>query len=322
MARHDTLAAVDLGSNSFHLQIGRVVDGQIYPLDAVREVLRLGAGLTAEKRIDRATQALALETLAKFAERLRGFPREAVRAVGTNALRVAKNSPQFLREARQVLGFPIEVISGREEARLIYLGVAHSLPAAAGPQHTRRLVIDIGGGSTEIIIGTGFEPQLTESLYMGCLSYSLKFFADGKIDKPRMKAAELAARQELAGIVHGYRAAGWDEAVGSSGTARSMENILRENGFADEGLTRAGALALRASALRRRSRSRAGCSPSSAPCPRSRPPHPSRRRDSRARYPRAPAARQARRPSCAACRSCRRQRISDCSSGSPCRAIR
>ncbi len=244
MARHDTLAAVDLGSNSFHLQIGRVVDGQIYPLDAVREVVRLGAGLTAEKRIDRGTQAQALETLAKFAERLRGFSRQAVRAVGTNALRVAKNSPQFLREARQVLGFPIEVISGREEARLIYLGVAHSLPAAVGPQ--RRLVIDVGGGSTEIIIGTGFEPQLTESLYMGCLSYSLKFFADGKIDKPRMKAAELAARQELAGIVHAYRAAGWDEAVGSSGTARSMENILRENGFADEGLTREGLERLRA----------------------------------------------------------------------------
>src|SRR5713101_2735636 len=236
MARHDTLAAVDLGSNSFHLQIGRVVDGQIYPLDAVREVIRLGAGLTAEKRIDRATQAAALEALAKFAERLRGFPRQAVRAVGTNALRVAKNAPQFLREARAVLGFPIEVISGREGARLIYLGVAHSLPASA----TRRLVVDVGGGSTEFIIGTGLEPQLTESLYMGCLSYSLKYFPDGKIDKPRMKAAELAARQELAGIIHAYRAAGWDEAVGSSGTARSMENILRENGFAAEGLTREG----------------------------------------------------------------------------------
>src|SRR5216684_6088693 len=240
MARHDTLAAVDLGSNSFHLQIGRVVDGQIYPLDAVREVVRLGAGLTAEKRIDRGTQALALEALAKFAERLRGFSRQAVRAVGTNALRVAKNSPQFLREARQVLGFPIEVISGREEARLIYLGVAHSLPAAVGPQHTRRLVIDIGGGSTELIIGTGLEPQLTESLYMGCVSFSLRFFPDGKIDKGRMKSAELAARQQLAGIVHTYCATGWDEAVGSSGTARSIENILRENGFAAEGLTREG----------------------------------------------------------------------------------
>src|SRR5438270_12070879 len=242
MARQETLAAVDLGSNSFHLEIGRVVDRQIYPLDAVREVVRLGGGLTADKRIDRATQAAALEALAKFAERLRGFPRQGVRAVGTNALRIAKNSPQFLREARSVLGFPIEVISGREEARLIYLGVAHSLPVSA----QRRLVVDVGGGSTEFIIGTGLEPQLTESLYMGCLSFSLKYFPDGKIEKSGMKAAELAARQELAGIIHAYRAAGWDEAVGSSGTARSMENILRENGFAAEGLTREGLEKLRA----------------------------------------------------------------------------
>jgi len=245
MARQETLAAVDLGSNSFHLEIGRVVDRQIYTLDAVREVVRLGGGLTAEKRIDRATQAAALEALAKFAERLRGFPRQGVRAVGTNALRIAKNSPQFLREARQVLGFPIEVISGREEARLIYLGVSHSMPASAA----KRLVVDIGGGSTEFIIGTGVEPQLTESLYMGCLSYS-KYFPDGKIDKSRMKAAELAARQELAGITHAYRAAGWEEAVGSSGTARSMENILRENEFAAEGLTREGLERLRAALIK------------------------------------------------------------------------
>jgi exopolyphosphatase/guanosine-5'-triphosphate,3'-diphosphate pyrophosphatase len=236
MARHDTLAAVDLGSNSFHLEIGRVVDGQIYPLDAVREVVRLGGGLTAEKRIDRATQAAALEALAKFGERLRGFARPAVRAVGTNTLRVAKNAPQFLREARAALGFPIEVISGREEARLIYVGVAHALPASA----QRRLVVDIGGGSTEFIIGTGLEPLLTESLYMGCVSYSLKYFPGGAIEKPRMKAAELAARQELAALVKDYRETGWDEAVGSSGTARSLENILRENGFANEGLTREG----------------------------------------------------------------------------------
>jgi exopolyphosphatase/guanosine-5'-triphosphate,3'-diphosphate pyrophosphatase len=241
MARHETLAAVDLGSNSFHLEIGRVVDGQIYPLDAVREVVRLGGGLTAEKRIDRATQAAALEALAKFGERLRGFHKAAVRAVGTNALRVAKNAPQFLREARATLGFPIEVISGREEARLIYLGVAHSLPASA----QRRLVVDIGGGSTEFIIGTGFEPLLTESLYMGCVSYSLRYFAEGKIDKSRMKAAELAASQELATLVKEYRDTGWDQAVGSSGTARSLENILRANEFADEGLTREGLERLR-----------------------------------------------------------------------------
>jgi exopolyphosphatase/guanosine-5'-triphosphate,3'-diphosphate pyrophosphatase len=241
MARHDTLAAVDLGSNSFHLQIGRVVDRQIYPLDAVREVVRLGAGLTAEKRIDRATQAAALEALAKFGERLRGFPRAAVRAVGTNTLRVAKNAPQFLREARATLGFPIEVISGREEARLIYLGVSHSLPVSA----QKRLVIDIGGGSTEFIIGTGFDPQLTESLYMGCVSWSLKYFPGGKIEKAGMKAAELAARQELSSLVKEYRETGWDEAVGSSGTARAIENILRENQLAAEGVTREGLLRLR-----------------------------------------------------------------------------
>src|SRR6478736_10298517 len=197
MARPDLLAAVDLGSNSFHLQVGRVVGGQIYPLDTLREVVRLGAGLTSEKRIDRATQARALEALERIGERLRGLPRSAVRVVGTNALRVAKNAPQFLREARAALGFPIEVIAGREEARLIYLGVAHSLPAAALSKNDRRLVFDVGGGSTEFIIGTGLEPQLTESLYMGCVSFSLKYFPDGRIEKSGMKAAETAARQEL-----------------------------------------------------------------------------------------------------------------------------
>jgi exopolyphosphatase/guanosine-5'-triphosphate,3'-diphosphate pyrophosphatase len=236
MARPDLLAAVDLGSNSFHLQVGRVVDGQIYPLDTLREVVRLGGGLTSEKRIDRATQARALEALERIGERLRGLPRSAVRAVGTNTLRVAKNAPQFLREARAALGFPIEVIAGREEARLIYLGVAHSMP----PAPKKRLVVDIGGGSTEFIVGKGLDPLLTESLYMGCVSYSLAYFPDGKVDKGRMKKAELAARQELAGIEHAYRNAGWEEAVGSSGTARALESILRENGFAEDGITLEG----------------------------------------------------------------------------------
>ncbi len=236
MPRPDVLAAIDLGSNSFHLQVGRVVDGQIYPLDSLREVVRLGAGLTSEKRIDRATQARALEALARIGERLRGLPRGAVRAVGTNTLRVAKNAPQFLREARAALGFPIEVIAGREEARLIYLGVAHAMPPAAH----NRLVVDIGGGSTEIIIGKGLDPSLMESLYMGCVSYSLAYFPDGRIEKPRFKKAELAARQELAGMAGAYRSTGWQEAVGSSGTARALESILRENAFADEGITLEG----------------------------------------------------------------------------------
>jgi exopolyphosphatase / guanosine-5'-triphosphate,3'-diphosphate pyrophosphatase len=236
MARHETLAAVDLGSNSFHLLVGRIVDGQIYPLDTLREQTQLGAGLTADKRLDRASQARALEVLAQFRERLRGLPRDAVRAVGTNALRIAKNSGAFLREARDTLGFPIEVIAGREEARLIYLGVAHALP----PAEDKRLVVDIGGGSTELIVGQGLKPKLMESLYMGCVTSSLKHFPDGRIDKKSLKAAALEARQELAVVSQRYRRSGWREAVGSSGSARSIEGILLENGFATHGITREG----------------------------------------------------------------------------------
>jgi exopolyphosphatase/guanosine-5'-triphosphate,3'-diphosphate pyrophosphatase len=236
MARHENLAAVDLGSNSFHLLVGRIVDGQVYPLDTLREQVQLGAGLTQDKRLDRACQSRALEALARFRERLRGLPRDAVRAVGTNALRVAKNAPQFLREARETLGFPIEVIAGREEARLIYLGVAHALP----PAENRRLVVDVGGGSTELIVGQGLRPRLMESLYMGCVSSSLRHFPEGRIDKSALKSAVLEARQELAAITRSYRRYGWQEAVGSSGTARSIETILAENGFAAHGITRDG----------------------------------------------------------------------------------
>jgi exopolyphosphatase/guanosine-5'-triphosphate,3'-diphosphate pyrophosphatase len=236
MARHDTLAAVDLGSNSFHLLVGRIVDGQVYPLDTLREQTQLGAGLTTDKRLDRASQTRALEALAQFRERLRGLPRDAVRAVGTNALRIAKNSAAFLREARETLGFPIEVIAGREEARLIYLGVAHALP----PAENKRLVVDIGGGSTEIIVGQGLKPKRMESLYMGCVSSSLRHFPDGKVDKKSLKAAVLEARQELAAIAQRYRRSGWQEAVGSSGSARSIESILIENRWAAHGITRDG----------------------------------------------------------------------------------
>jgi len=236
MSRHETLAAVDLGSNSFHLLVGRIVDGQVYPLDTLREQTQLGAGLTADKRLDRASQARALEVLAQFRERLRGLPRDAVRAVGTNALRVARNAPAFLREARETLGFPIEVIAGREEARLIYLGVANALP----PAENKRLVVDIGGGSTELIVGQGLKPKQMESLYMGCVSSSLRHFPEGRIDKKSLKAAVLEARQELAAVSRRYRRGGWQEAVASSGSARSIECILVENKWATHGITRAG----------------------------------------------------------------------------------
>lgn len=241
MARHETLAAVDLGSNSFHLLVGRIVDGQVYPLDSLREQVQLGAGLTADKRLDRASQSRALEVLAQFRERLRGLPRDAVRAVGTNALRVAKNSAAFLREARETLGFPIEVIAGREEARLIYLGVAHALP----PAESRRLVVDVGGGSTELIVGQALKPKLMESLYMGCVSSSLRHFPEQRIDKRSMKAAVLEARQELAAVSRSYLRSGWQEAVGSSGTARTIETVLAANGFAASGITREGLEQLR-----------------------------------------------------------------------------
>ena len=236
LVQFDSLAAVDLGSNSFHLQVGRVVDDQIYLLDSLREPVRLGGGLTRDKRIDRATQLRAIDALARFGERLRGFPAGAVRAVGTNTLRVAKNAPQFIEDAHAALGFPIEVIFGREEARLIYLGVSHSLPLAPH----RRLVLDIGGGSTEFIIGTGYEPELMESLRMGCVSYSMHFFADGKIEKSGMKKAELAASNEIERIVKEYRRTGWKQAVASSGTARSIAAILAETGWAKGTITAEG----------------------------------------------------------------------------------
>jgi exopolyphosphatase/guanosine-5'-triphosphate,3'-diphosphate pyrophosphatase len=244
--QYETLAAVDLGSNSFHLQIGRVVDDQIYLLDALREQVRLGAGLTRDKRIDRATQMRGLDALRRFSDRLRGFPGEAVRVVGTNALRVAKNSRQFLAEAKEALGFPIEVIGGREEARLIYLGVAHSLPLS----REKRLVMDIGGGSTEFIIGIGVEPELMDSLYMGCVSYSLKYFADGKIEKAAFKQAELAARSELQTIVKQYTRHGWAAVVGSSGTARSIASIVEANGWSEHGVSAPSLDKLRAALLK------------------------------------------------------------------------
>jgi exopolyphosphatase/guanosine-5'-triphosphate,3'-diphosphate pyrophosphatase len=169
-----------------------------------------------------------------------------VRAVATNTLRVAKNADQFLERAEAALGFPIEVIAGREEARLIYLGVAHSL---ARPE-TRQLVFDIGGGSTEFIIGQNIDPIRLESLYMGCVSFSLRFFPDGQVDKRSFKEAELAARRELQTIVHAFREAGWDEAIGSSGTAKAIVDLLEMNGWSDHGVTRDGLEKLRNELIR------------------------------------------------------------------------
>ena len=232
-----TLAAVDLGTNSFHCQVARVVGDQVYPLDSLREPVRLGAGLDKDKRIDDETQERALACLKRFGERLRGLDKRAVRAVGTNTLRVAKNAAGFLRRAQAALGFPIEVVAGREEARLIYIGVSHSLPAS----REKRLVVDIGGGSTELIIGTGQRPLRLESLFMGCVSYSLRYFGDGRISKGAMKKAELAARNELQPIMARFARGNWQHAVGSSGTVRALADVLQLNGFEESGgITPAG----------------------------------------------------------------------------------
>jgi len=252
MRKFSTLAAVDLGSNSFRLQVARVVDDQIYPLDALREPVRLAAGIQPDKRLDEASQQRALDALHRFGERLRGLSPEAVRAVGTNALRVAKNAREFLVKAEAALGFPIEVVAGKEEARLIYLGVSHSLPVTGH----KRMVMDIGGGSTEFIIGAGYRPQKLESLYMGCVSFSLRYFGGGRLSKGNFKLAETAARLELQTIRREFSAGHWKEAVGSSGTARSLGDILEANGWSSgcitaEGLERLRAVMLKAGDLDR-----------------------------------------------------------------------
>jgi exopolyphosphatase/guanosine-5'-triphosphate,3'-diphosphate pyrophosphatase len=241
-----TLAAVDLGSNSFHLQIARVVDDVLYPLDAMKETVRLGAGITDDKRIDEVTAQRAFATLRLFAERLRGMSKDRVRVVGTNALRVAKNAGDFVKEAESILGFPIEVIAGREEARLIYVGVAKSLP----PANHNRLVIDIGGGSTEFIIGHRLKPKQMDSLYMGCVSYSSRYFPAGEIDKRRFKEAQLAARKEIEQIRSSFNKEGWRECYGSSGTAKALAGIIAEAGLSAGTINRKGLEWLRDRAIK------------------------------------------------------------------------
>lgn len=246
---YEQIAAVDLGSNSFRLEVGRVVDDQIYPLDTLKETVRLASGLTWEKFLDDEAQFRALETLSRFGERLRGFQPDAVRVVATNTLRVAKNAKVFIPKAEEALGFPIEIIGGREEARLIYIGVTHAMP----PARHKRLVVDIGGGSTEFIIGKQVEPMLMESLYMGCVGFTLRFFPDGKIDKKRFFDAEVAAAREIEAVVKEYRHLGWTEAVASSGTAKAIADLLEVNGLNPDkapGITREGLEKLKTQLIR------------------------------------------------------------------------
>jgi exopolyphosphatase / guanosine-5'-triphosphate,3'-diphosphate pyrophosphatase len=229
----DVIAAVDLGSNSFHMVVARYSHGQLIILDRLREMVRLAAGLDEQGRLERSAMERAIECLQRFGQRLRDMKAESVRVVGTNTLRRARRKGAFLDRARAALGHPIEVISGIEEARLVYLGVAHTTPSEPG----RRLVVDIGGGSTELIIGENFQTTKLESLHMGCVSMSARFFSDGSITEKRMKRARIAARLELEPVQAAFKAQGWENAVGSSGTIRSVGEIVRARGHNDGAIT-------------------------------------------------------------------------------------
>jgi exopolyphosphatase/guanosine-5'-triphosphate,3'-diphosphate pyrophosphatase len=226
------MAAIDLGSNSFHMIIAELLDGELRIVDRLREMVRLAGGLDEQDNLDEASRQRALDCLQRFGQRLAGFPAGAVRAVGTNTLRRAR-SEDFLRQAQQALGHPIEIIAGVEEARLIYLGVAHGM----ADNDAMRLVVDIGGGSTEVILGRRFQPLELESLYMGCVSFSQRFFADGKITAKAMKKALIAARLEVQGIEREFRDIGWGEAVGASGTIKAVHEVILANGWSEEGIT-------------------------------------------------------------------------------------
>ncbi|QMT32344.1 exopolyphosphatase [Alysiella filiformis] len=227
-----TLATVDLGSNSFRLQICQNNNGQPQVIENIKQMVRFAGGLDAHKNLDAASQQRALACLAQFGERLRGFSPENVRVVATNTFRVAKNIGEFLPKAEAALGFPIEIIAGREEARLIYTGVVHTYPNNG----QKMLVIDIGGGSTEFIIGSDLQPEHMESLPLGCVTYSMRFF-QGKISQKDFQAAINTARAEIQRISKLYKRAGWDISIGTSGSAKAIANVIAAHGLAERGIT-------------------------------------------------------------------------------------
>jgi exopolyphosphatase/guanosine-5'-triphosphate,3'-diphosphate pyrophosphatase len=234
-------AAVDLGSNSFHLIVARHEHGQLQVIDRLREMVRLAAGLDDDGNLVGHARDRALECLARFGERLNGIPQGHVRALATNTLRRVRDPRPFLLLAETALGQPIEVISGHEEARLVYLGVARGLPAST----MRRLVIDIGGGSTELIVGVNDRPEILDTIAVGCVNVSAEFFGNGRITRSKLKAAQTAVALELRPVRDTYRGAGWEYAVGSSGTIRAVERVLHESGWSSRGVIRQGLKKLR-----------------------------------------------------------------------------
>lgn len=232
----ELMAAVDIGSNSFHMVVARSVLGQLRVVDRLRETVRMASGLQANGDLDKAARQRALDCLSRFGERLRTLPPQRVRAIATNTVRQLRNPQAFLVPAETALGHPIEIVSGREEARLIYLGVAEGLP----PKASRRLVIDIGGGSTEFIIGQGFDTLERESLQMGCIATTRRFFSDGKLGRKRWKEGLTEISAEFQQFASTYRELGWEETIGSSGTIKAIGEMAATSKQARGVITEAG----------------------------------------------------------------------------------
>lgn len=231
--RKDTYAAVDLGSNSFHLLVARREHGELRVIDRIKDMVRLGGGLDRDGRLEQGVQDRAFECLARFGQRLRGIPPDNLRAVGTQTFRRMKNANAFLMIAETALGCSIDIIAGREEARLIYLGVTQGVPGL----EERRLVIDIGGGSTELVIGEGLQPLEMESMQYGCVSLTRKFFGDGRISRERWEQAVQSVLADLQELRLRYLKAGWGSAIGSSGTIKAVEEICRQQGWIEKGVS-------------------------------------------------------------------------------------
>ena len=233
---NELYAAVDLGSNSFHMIVAEMIDNQLHVIDRHKDMVRLANGLDRKGNLSAAKIEQAIASLEKIGQRIQHIPKTHLRVVGTNTLRKAKNAEDFIPRAEKALGKPIDIVSGREEARILYLGVSHSLPSDQG----QRLVIDIGGGSTELIIGEEFEPRLRESLHMGCVSYTKKFFSDGIVSKESFNKAVLNGRRQLLPIVSRYSKEGWHNVIGASGTMRATSVVIVENGYSDYGIDEDG----------------------------------------------------------------------------------
>ena len=246
------LAAVDLGSNSFRLEIGRLDQGQINRTEYLKETVRLGGGLDEQRNLKADAMTRGWDCLARFGERLSGFSPSHVRAVATQTLREARNRDDFLGRAREILGFPIDVIAGREEARLIYQGVAHMLPQS----DERRLVVDIGGRSTELILGQALEAQVMESYRIGSVAWSMRYFADGQFTSHAFQMAEIAAKAVLDEALNTYRRGAWDVAYGSAGTIGAVGDVLQAAGWPAARVSREGLKWLRERLMRAQSAER------------------------------------------------------------------